>query len=349
MALTLESVNEGRKAMGLEPLTKLATDTTATAPATEKKPDEKLTDTNTPNDIPDLSDDKVLEFLKSKGITVSSFEDLKPKVVADSGKTPEEIAEERENKKLSYALENKLFNTKDHEGFITDSKNKETLVFAEYVKEARKEEPELTDDDLQEEFTAKYGLNNPVDSRKHKRGLVEIEMLADKILKTRYGKIYDADNKFSTYENQQKEESAFQTTLREKSPVYTKDVNEVFEGLKKIPVKVSDTETSEIDVTEDTLTKVKEHFLKASTIADNVKNGWTKDQLKEIAFMSVLKMDYTNIINKEANARMLKNQGGTRGIPAGGTAVLVDTSNPKNLTENQKKALAMYKPEPVAN
>lgn len=352
MALTLESVNKGREAQGLPPIDKLATDTSSAANTEDKKEGQegdKPTDTNTGDNLPELSDDRVLEFLKSKGITAASLEDLKPKAAPDANKTPEELAEERANRKLTYALENKLFNTKDHEGFITDSKNKETLVFADYVVEARKDDPTLTDEDLQAEFTEKYGLGEDVTSRKHKRGQSEIDMLADKILKNRYGKIYEADNKFSKYESDQASEKTMQAAIKEKSPAFIKDINDISEGIKKIPVKLSETETYDATIREESINSTRNHFLKPEVIKQYISEGYTKDAIKDIFFTTVLRMDYASMIEDISNQRMLKKQAGTRGIPAGGTAAKPNATSTANLTENQKKALAMYKPEPVAN
>lgn len=321
--------------MGLEPLEKLATDI---APAGN----ENENSDNPPAPLtPDaLSDEKVLEFLKSKGITATSLEELKPKT-KEEAKTPEQIAEEREAAKLTYGIQKGLFKKQDYDNFVTDSQNKDGLVFSQYAADAKEDDPALTDEEIQAEFDEKFGLTAEPGTRKHKRGQQEIAVLHDRIMQNKYNKIYGADNAYSAYESKVNNETAWNERVKKETPAYAKVVEEAFSELKKIPAKFSDTESYEADIMADSINKVKEYFLKPEIIEKYISEGYTKDEIKDMATTSVLRLDFPNIAKAIAVDYARKNQKGAKGIIEGGKATTLATGE-KVLTDDQKQMLEVY-------
>lgn len=356
MALTLEQINKGLEAMGKPPLDKLPENTPAktqaeidaeaaaaaeAAKAAEGQDGKQQTPPASTTTTAALTDEQVFEYLKSKGINAKSLDDLK---TPEPQKTAEQIAEERENNKLSYALSKGLFNKKDYEGFISDSNAKEALVFADYAAEQKKDDPSLTDAELQEEFNEKYGLNAEVDSRKAKWGQKEIEMRAERILKNKYKKVYQADDSFAAHQTEIAEAAQKEKLYKEKTPAYKADVDELVTSLKKIPLKFSDTESMDVELIEDSIKGVKDHLLRPEVLSHFIEVGYTKEELKELGFQLVVRQNLMSIIDEATTQRMRNQQAGTRGIIPGGEKKAEDDKNKKKLTKEQQEMLDMYKP-----
>ncbi len=354
MELTLEQMNEARKAIGAAPLDKLPTgqvaDQTTTTDTTENK-EEKIVDKTletTPKVESGITDEQLLELLKGRNINVSSLDELKPKAET---KTPEQIQEEKEAARLSFALNKGLFNKKEYESFITDNSTKENLVFSQYVQEAKKEDPEVTDKELQTEFTEKYGLFAEPGTRKHKRGQREIELLADRILKNKYSKIYSAETVFTQYEIEQNAKAEKEKNILSKTPVYKKDIEDIFAGLKKITTKFSDTESVETEMMEESINRMKANFLKPEFIQSQIEAGFTKEQIKNQAYLSLVGENLPYLMQEHAKQELLKQQKGTKGIVPPTTAVAKAIQDRK-LTKDQEVMFEEYQkslPKAVAN
>jgi hypothetical protein len=314
LAQTLEQINALRRMKGEEPLTEMPTEEGVnnppadenTPPATPKEEDKKKEDI-----VPEINDDAVLKYLQQKGLSVNSLEDLnKPVTEADLAKQ----ADDRESAKLTYGLNKGLFNRKTHEQYILDKSNKQQLVFAQYYQDAKKEDPELTDEDIQSEFAAKYGLDSEPNTRKFKRGQQEIDILSDIILKNKYQNIYKLDNEFDSYEKQTTTQKEFERKLLTEAPIFKKQVDDVFSELKKITTKFSEDESYEVEVLDESLNALKEKFLDKNFVAQKISQGYTKEEIKDIAFNALLSQNWPVFAQEIVKQALYKQQKGVKGI-----------------------------------
>jgi hypothetical protein len=358
--MDLEVVNNVRKLQGLEPLTELpkdgeATAATLTAEEIEAKriadeaaaEVEKKKNQNKPNtdEESDPSDDQLLKFLAKKGISATSLEDLKKPIPAPD---PAKEAEQREANELAYGLQKGLFNKKDYDGFIHDTQDPQNLVYAQYHAEAKADDPALTDEEINEEFLSKYGLDAEPGTRKHKRGTKEINTIAQSLLQQKYGKIYDAKSAFSASEKESTTAAENNNKVLAATPVYQKDVDEIFFALKKIPVKFSDTESVEVDAVQESLDTLKMAVLKPEFVKAKIFAGYTKEQLKEEIFAGFLYKNFPTIAQQVANQHLLKHSAGTKGIPNLGGSARKEVGDAVELTEAQKKAKAVHEKQKAA-
>lgn len=337
MGQTLEQINAIRRMKGEEPLTEMPTDegsnnqpSEENKAATLPKEDEK----NKEVVVPEINDDAVLRYLQQKGVSVNSLEELnKPVTEADLAKQ----ADDRESAKLTYGLNKGLFNRKTHEQYILDKSNKQQLVFAQYYQDAKKEDPELTDEDIQAEFASKYGLDSEPNTRKFKRGQQEIDILSDIILKNKYQNIYKLDNEFDTYEKQTTTQKEFERRLLVEAPVFKKQVDDVFSELKKITTKFSEDESYEVEVLDESLNALKEKFLDKNFVAQKISQGYTKEEIKDIAFNALLSQHWPVFAQEIVKQALYKQQKGVKGIAPVGPQQRQQGND--NLTEQQKKVL----------
>jgi hypothetical protein len=348
LSQTLEQINALRRMKGEEPLTEMPTEEgTNNQPGDENKPHITTKEEELKQEIvyPEITDDDVLKYLQQKGLSVKSLEDLnKPVTEADLAKQ----ADDRESAKLTYGLNKGLFNRKTHEQFILDKSNKQQLVFAQYYQDAKKEDPELTDDDIQSEFASKYGLDSEPNTRKFKRGQQEIDILSDIILKNKYKNIYNLDNEFDSYEKQTTTQREFEKRLLNEAPVFKKQVDDVFSELKKITTKFSDDESYEIDVLDDSLNALKEKFLEKSFVAQKIAQGYTKEEIKDIAFNALLSQNWPVFAQEIVKQALYKQQKGVKGITPVGPQQ--KQQGDTNLTEKQELVLnRLFPNRQVAN
>lgn len=343
MALDLEKINIARKSQGLEPLLELpkekkespegktAEEIEAERLALETDKNKSL---NSGNSLPgELDDAALLALLEKRGVKVSSLEELKPK---EAQKTPEEILEERDNQKLTYAIGKGLFNKKEYESFISDNNDKENLVYANYYAEAKKDDPELTDEDIEAEFKSKFGLDAEPGSRKHKRGAKEINLIAGEILKTKHNKIYDAENKYSSYENETKTEADRRRSIASKTPDYVKTVNEVFSSLSKIAGKFDDQESYEVTMVADSIEQAKKDFLTPEFVEKQILAGLSKEQIEVQARSVIVNKNLPYLLREHAKQILDKHKAGTKGIVPLGEKKKETDLNKKVLTKEQQ-------------
>lgn len=339
----LEKINKIRADQGLALLDKLPE---GPAPAGDGK-DKPAGEDNPQNQPPpadpkdpenpvlgELDDARLLEALQKKGIPITSLDELKKK------EDPAVTAEQREANKLSYALTKGLFSTKDHENFIRERGNPRDIVFGQYHAEAKAEDPSLTDEEIQSEFEEKYGISADPGTRKFKRGVQEIGLLADKILREKYAKIYSAEDAYSKHETAENASRTRSRTIIEKAPAYKADVEAVFNELKTIKIPVDDKESYDVPIPEAALTAVKDLFLNPEYCADKVVKGYTRDELKEIAYSTLARQNLGTLSLEVAKQYHLKRQSGLKGILPGER---MQRKNPDRvLSADQKKILAEH-------
>lgn len=349
MAQTLEQINALRRMKGEDPLTEMPIEVDPNNPVVdEKKPvtdAPKLEDKKEDVVSPEINDDSVLKYLQQKGLSVKSLDDLNKPITEDD---LTKQAEDRESAKLTYGLNKGLFNRKTHEQYILDKSNKQQLVFAQFYQDAKKEDAELSDEDIQAEFAAKYGLDAEPDTRKYKRGQQEIEILSDIILKNKYQNIYKLDSEFDTFEKQTTTQKEFERKLLTEAPVFKKHIDEVFGELKKITTKFSEEESYEVEVLDDALNSLKEKFLDKNFVAQKISQGYTREEIKDIAFNALLSQNWPVFAQEIVKQALYKQQKGVRGItPVGPQQKLPGDTN---LTEQQQAVLQRIFPNhQVAN
>jgi hypothetical protein len=329
MARSLEEVNLIRKQNGQEPLTELPINGVPPAPektkeeieseqqAIEAKKKEDAEKVKPKEDKPvlttdvtsELDDASLLALLEKRGIKVSSIEELTPKEDAAV------IAEKRESAKISYGLNKGTITKKQYENFVVDSRDPKNLVFGQYHADAKAEDPNLTDDQIQEDFVMEFGLDAEAGTRKHKYGQQKLSLLANKMLQEKYPAILSLDNDFTSYETEQRNLSQIQAKVKAGMPVYNKDVDDVFVELEKINTKFSDDEEYVVPALKESLESIKSQFLDSKYAAGKIVNGYKKEDLKEIAFTTFLRQNFPYLAKEIANQKLLKQQAGTRGIP----------------------------------
>lgn len=325
--MTLAEVNNMRKIQGLEPLTELPQEGAGDngGETAEQKEAKRLADEeaarveaekkknqgNTEEDK-ELSDEELLKLLGKRGITAASIEDLK---TLPAPADPAKVAEQREADELAFALNNGLFTKKEYEGFIKDTQDPEELAYAQYHTEAKAEDKDLTDDEIRAEFVTKYGLDAQPGTRLHKQGVKALNTISDSLLKQKYGKIYDAKSAFSIHEKNTLTTKETETKVLAGAPVYKRDIDEIFNDLKKIPFKFSDAESVEIPVMQEYLDELKTVFLNPENVKSKILSGYTKERLKEEAMAAFLYKNFPYLAKEIANQHIAKHSAGTKGIP----------------------------------
>jgi hypothetical protein len=344
--MDLAAINKMRELDGKEPLLELPSDPTnlnqstspEVAPASGAA---KSEDAPNPVVVAEITDDALLEALQKKGIQITSFDELKPK------EDPTQIAEQREAAILSYGLTKGKFNKKDYEGLIRDTSDQQNLVYQDFYAAAKLDDPDLTDEDIQGEFAEKFGLTAEAGTRKHKRGQAELAILADKLLKSKYQKIYAAETEYGQFESSQREQQEAANRIKALAPQYRKDIETAFSKLKKITAKFSDDEIYEVEAVDESLNSIKELMTNSDFASQQILKGTTVEELQEIAYTKFLRDNFPIIAKEIANQALLKHQKGTKGIIPIGPAARIDAPT---LTPEQQKFVEMVNPQQaVAN
>jgi hypothetical protein len=307
--------------------------------------EEKEKQKQTPAPAPVITDEMLFEELSKKtGKKFTSWDELKPK--------PEEIdkekaAEQREANKLSYGLQKGLFNKKQFENFIADSKDPIGLVYAAELNEAKKDDPEWNADkeaEFKEEFEAKFGIGLDPSSSKYKRGQKQIGIIADTILRHEYSPIYNLEGEYSKYETVQTTEAANKKKILEVAPIYKKDVEEVVSGLATIDFPFGDDEKYTVPVSEEIRNSIQSVLMDQDFVKSKILEGYKKEEIAQLATNLVISQNYGSLAHEAAKLYRAKHEKGVRGIPEGGK---VDNNNNQleGLTDAQKTAIKFFQPE----
>lgn len=297
----------------------------------------------------ELDDEKILAYFKSKkGKEITSLDDfLNPKKEL----TPEEIIaekEKREDSKLAFGLQQGIFTKKELEQYVTDSKNPKDLVFAAYAKSQKETDPELKDEEIESEFEDKFGLDEEVDSRKYKAGQLLLNNIAAKLINDKHSKILNLESNYAAFENSTTQQKATQAKIESQTPIYKRDVEQIRSEVGIIKIQVGKDEFFETTISEGVVNNVMSKMLEKEEVEKRVNNGWSKENLKQLAQTTGIIQDLPNIMKKYADAQVLKNQAGTRGVSpdTGRNSRKLETSE---LSDNQKVALSYYTEKLVAN
>lgn len=345
----LEKVNIARKALGLEPIDKLVTPETIeekkdpVLPTEKPKEGEADPKNPTPNPPPvtgELTNEQLIELLGARGIKISSLDDLKQK---DPQKTKEEIAEEEEAEKLTFGLTKGLFKKADYESFITDNNAKVELVFNQFSAEAIADDPTLTPEEIRIEFEEKYGLDAEVGTRKHKRGAKEIEVISRELMKAKHPKIYEAENKYSSFKQNSHAEAEYNKNIIAKTPEYKSNVEEAFSIARKI--------SEGIELPDEAVTELKNIFLDPKFAEAQIRSGFTKEQIVQQVKAGLISKNLPFVLQRNADLAVIAHKAGVKGIiPVGSEKRNEDPNKPK-LTPNQQQEYDKYlaaQPKPIS-
>jgi hypothetical protein len=284
-----------------------------------KKVEEKVIDADDKNIAlkPELTEEEVLKFLSKKsGKEVKSVAELF-KTQEPTAEDKEKQAEEREGKKVAYGLENGIITKKQFESFIAATSDPKALVFKQYFQEQKESDETLTEERAQEEFDEKFGLNTEEDSRKHKRGLKEINVLAETIIRKEFKSVFELDEKFNQHENTISTTAQESQMLSEKTPFFTKDIQEVATQLKKLPVSVTVdgivTEYS-LDIDDDIIQKYVGIMATPENASKYIKENYTKERLENEIRAAITIENMNGIVSAIVQRDRIKNQAGIRGV-----------------------------------
>ena len=144
----------------------------------EKKVEEKAKEEEKTTEA-DLDDAALLKALSKKaGKEITSFDDiLKEKVVEKTKEQIEDDLQQRENKKVAYALENKIISSKEIESFIEDAKNPQAVAFNKFSADQKELYPELTQSEIEDKFNTVYAVDEDKDSAEYKFGQKQISFI----------------------------------------------------------------------------------------------------------------------------------------------------------------------------
>lgn len=265
----------------------------------------------------ELNDDELLTLLKSRGISASSLDELKPQK-SEADKVKE--AEQREADKVAYGLKNGVFTKKEYDSYNTDINDAEEVVFNDFAADALAAEPELKPEEIREMFEAKFNLTEEDGSAKRKRGEKELGIIAEKIIQKKHSKILSLDTQFEKYEATEKEKIAENNKILASAPVYKKDVEDVFNEIKtmKISLPTSDatkTEDYDVEIPTEVLESLKNNSLRTEYAAEQIKAGYDKGRMKAMAELAAVKQSLNSIVKQVVDKALIAHAAGTRGIP----------------------------------
>lgn len=251
----------------------------------------------------DLSNDKLIELLAKKGITVSSLDDLKPKLSEAEIKDAEE---KRKGKMVAYGIETGKFKIDDYNTLQKLQENKTAIFIDELTSEIKAANPEITEDQLSEqlkEYTLSHlDENDPRRKRREK----ELNIVAEQRLKEQFGSIYNLPSEFENYEKSEQSKYQLQRKIEAGLPVYKEDVKNIIEWVKKQDFVIEDKEHPENNVSipfefnEAKLKQITDAFLTESQIVQSISNGYDLEAMKQQAKMFLIGTDIESIVNHSA-------------------------------------------------
>lgn len=290
----------------------------------------------------ELDDEKVLAYFKTKkGKEITSLEELLNPKVELTEEQKNAAKEKRDSEKIAYGLQNGKFTQKELKEYINDSSNPQQLVFAAYAASQKEIAPELTDEEIRDEFEDKFSLNEETDSRKYKAGQTLLANIAGKLINDRHSKILNLENDYSDFENSTASQNAQTAKIQAQTPIYKKDIEQIKSEVGKVSFKIGE-EVFETTLPEKSVNETISKLLTPDYIERQITKGWTKEEIKQVAQTSAILENLPTIMQEYADKQVLKNQAGLRGI------IPENQRRGKQLTEdqmseNQKRAQEHYK------
>lgn len=282
----------------------------------------------------EMSDEELIELInKRKGISLKSFDELIPK------EDPAIAAERREAKKMAFAFEKGLIKKSEYENYISDLNKKEAIVFSDFAQYAKEVDPELSDEEIKDEFNDLYGRNADEGSSKYKIGQRKIEQLSETLLKKKYASYFDIDNKFSQYESELSKKEQEDKNILAQAPLFKESVEEAVKTFSKMTFAVDDKTSYEVELPADVLDSIKKSFLDKDFVVDRIKSGMGKDEIKGALEIAVLKQSFPTILKTIINKDRLEYAKSLQGVPSTFSLKTEATPNKKVFSDKEKEYL----------
>jgi len=264
----------------------------------------------------DIDDDKLKKALAKKlGIAVEDVDAyLKPKetVLTDDDKI--KLKEERENKKIAFALQSGKITKKEIDSYVADTNDLEKVVYNHYKAQQLEIDPDLTVEEIEAAFEEKYGLTYDKESRQFKAGQKDLSFIAESIIKQKHANYLSIDNEFNAHEES---EATAQKTIQEisaKTPQFRKDIDDVKAELKTLKINLANNESYSIQLDDELLDSYTQKMLTPEYAKKVISQGYTKDGIRDTIKFAVIADNLDSIIQGVVNADRLKNQAGLRGV-----------------------------------
>lgn len=271
----------------------------------------------------EVSDEALIKLLQKRGISAASLEDLKPKI------DPAVEAEKRENKKITFALENNLISKKEYDSYISDSSNAEGLVYSNFAKEALEDNPELTDAEIREDFEQTYAIDSNTETLKYKRGQRLLAQEAEKLIREKHSKYFGIDSHFNEFEKASATSAKQSAKIKEQSPVYIKAVEDSIAELSNLNFVVGES-TYSIKVPASNFEEIRKAWNEKSVAEKNILASLSKEEIKGAIEMTLLKGSMGQIISSIVGKELEAKAKGVRNIP------LDETIKNTNITPSKK-------------
>lgn len=268
------------------------------------------------NEDDDIEDEKLKKILaKRSGKPVESLDDFFAPKTQPAPEDKEKLAEERETRKVAFALQSGKISKKDIDLFVSDINNREQVVYDHIYAQQKEIDGALTDKEIEDYFDDRFGINRDKESREFKAGQKEIEFISDTIIKQKHEKYLSIDNEFSSFEKDQASSAKIMQEITAKEPQFKKDISEVSTELANMKVTLSDTESYDIELDPAIISTYTDRMLTPEYAKKIISKGYTKEEVRDTVRAAVIVDNFDSIVKGIVDAAMLKRQAGLRGIP----------------------------------
>lgn len=297
--LQLDALNEERKTKGEDTLDKL--------PESVEPPAKPA--------VIEITDDLILaKFNERNGTDYKSFDELKPKS-APIVLTAEEIEakkEERENKKIAWAITNGKVSEKKLKAYSIDSNDPTKLVYAKFAAKKKEEKPEMTDEDIESEFESAVAY----------MGEDMIKEMGEEALRNKYSEIFGIDKDYSSFEEQETSNLSFISKKEKEAPAFVKVNTDtvdkyVNEGIEfEIPVAEGQPPIKlKIDLDKVKANAAKEYFISDDRINNAIKNGYESKEIDALIKNTLITTNINEVVKQVYQQAMTDKEALKRGIP----------------------------------
>lgn len=239
----------------------------------------------------DVPNEKLLEMLKKKGISVDSIEALKPKPTAEE---EEEVKKKKKADAFKYAVDANIFTQEEYDSFAVDSKREKVEIARNEFKrkfkatvEGTEQADEYSDEDIDLIFNREFLVDDEEDSPIKKIKVKEIDSLANSYLK-KYEKIQNHESLFDEYNSNLAKATSYKATVDEELGKFKENVLEFKIGDTKVNYKPS----------EEAIAKVMEMY----TNPDMYKKigNESKEVLQNAILSSLQQVEFSKIVSEIA-------------------------------------------------
>lgn len=294
------------------------------------------------NEDDDIDEEKVLKFLSKKaGKEIKSTDEIfnSKKELTDEEKQQKE--QQRESAMLTYGLQNGKISKKEIETYIQDTRDPKPLVFDYFQSLQKSVDSSLTDSEIREKFQQKYSLDEDVESVEYKIGQKELNFVANNLINGKHSKYLSLNSEYTSFEEAENKKETARQEILSKAPQFKKDVEQVRDNLKTLKIKLSDTESYDIELDSDLLQPYVSQMLTPEYSAQSIQKGWSLPDLETTIKSAVIVENFDQIVKGVVDAALLKHRAGLRGvIPQKGSTVTqrqLTTAEQEKVAELKKR------------